>query len=1088
MNQADGRRQPYWYKDAIIYQLHVKGFFDANDDGIGDFAGLISKLDYLKDLGVDTIWLLPFYPSPLRDDGYDISNYRGVNPSFGTLRDFKALIHQAHARGMHVITELVINHTSDQHPWFQRARRARRGSVHRNFYVWSDTDTKYAGTRIIFSDTETSNWTWDPVAKQYYWHRFFSHQPDLNYDCPQVVEAVLDVMRFWFDLGIDGMRLDAVPYLVEREGTTSENLPETHQIIKRLRHVVDQEYPGRFFLAEANQWPEDVRAYFGDGDECHMAFHFPLMPRMFIAIASEDRYPLYDIMRQTPPIPDSCQWAIFLRNHDEMTLEMVTDRERAFMYSVYAIDERARVNVGIRRRLAPLMENDRRRIELMSSLLLSMPGTPIVYYGDEIGMGDNIYLSDRDGVRTPMQWSIDRNGGFSRVDAQRLYLPIIQDPIYGYTAVNEETQARSSTSLLNWTRRLIAVRKAHKVFGRGTLTFLYPENRRLLAYLREYEGEVVLCVANLSRSPQAVQLDLSSYAGRVPIEMIGWSPFPQIVDDRYTLALPGHAFYWFLLTKEQALPAWQQAQALPPELYTLVLPALARSLTVDPARAVLERDVIPKYLPKQRWFAAKSTEIASATLLDVVPISTEPEPPLLALASTLLADGNREEYLVTSAMIFDEGGEHLQTIARSAFARFRSGAREGLIYEAAVEDRFWIALANAMRSNARFPGENGSVVCSSTEFFNTIVGESFEEIRRVQTEQSNTSAVVGGRIMAKVYRRLQAGIHPEIEMSRYLLEAGYRSTPKLLGSIEYVDAGGTPTALGVGHEYVLNQGDGWNVTLTYLERFLERRRTMPTPETPTPSEEPEFDPFRVYERYARIVGERLAEMHVVLAAQTDDPAFSPQPFTRDDILQWAAEIRTNTSAALDALEHRLDTIEAVRDEARSLLDRRGELLDRIDELARRAAPGIKTRIHGDFHMGQVIVVDRDVLIVDLEGETQLPFELRRRKQPPLRDVAGLLRSLDYAAVISLLGIALDRTERQGRFEPEIELWKRRSTAAFLAAYEETVGVPIDHELLDLFVIAKAAYELEYELANRPPWTRIAIRGLTHILDSRVASA
>src|SRR5690348_14265911 len=533
---------PDWYKDAIIYELHIKAFFDANNDGIGDLPGLIAKLDYLQDLGITAIWLLPFFPSPFRDDGYDVSDYRNIHPAYGTLRDFGQLVREAHRRGMRIIVELVVNHTSDQHPWFQRARQAKPGSVFRDYYVWSETEDKYKSTRIIFNDTEKSNWTWDPVAGAFYWHRCFSHQPDLNFDNPHVIRSVLNNMRFWADIGVDGFRLDAVPYLCEREDTSNENLPETHAVIKQLRAQLDSEFPNRLFLAEANQWPEDVKDYFGNGDECHMAFHFPLMPRMYMAIAREDRHPITDILRQTPEIPDSCQWAIFLRNHDELTLEMVTDSERDYLWSTYAADRRARLNLGIRRRLAPLMENDRRRIELMVSLLLSLPGTPILYYGDEIGMGDNIYLGDRDGVRTPMQWSPDRNGGFSRADPSRLVSPTIMDPLYGYEAVNVEAQSVDPHSLLNWMRRTISVRRQYQAFGRGSFRLLYPRNRKILAYLRDYEGTALLCVANLARTPQAVELDLSEFAGRIPIELDGGSLFPPVGQLTYLLTLPPYGF------------------------------------------------------------------------------------------------------------------------------------------------------------------------------------------------------------------------------------------------------------------------------------------------------------------------------------------------------------------------------------------------------------------------------------------------------------------------------------------------------------------------------------------------------------------
>src|ERR671910_2617161 len=547
MTARGGERNPAWYKDAVIYELHVRAFCDGNADGIGDFPGLIGTLDYLHDLGVTALWLLPFYPSPLKDDGYDIADYTGVHPAYGTLRDFQRFLDEAHRRGLRVITELVLNHTSDQHPWFQRARHSRSGSAERDYYVWSDTPERYQGARIIFRDFEPSNWSWDPVAGAYYWHRFYAHQPDLNFDNPAVRRAALEVVDFWLELGVDGLRLDAVPYLYEAEGTPSENVPLTHAFLKELRRHIDARFPDRMLLAEANQWPEDAAAYFGTGDECHMAYHFPVMPRLYLAIRTEDRLPIVDVLAQTPPIPAACQWALFLRNHDELTLEMVTDVERDYLWSTYANDPRARINVGIRRRLAPLMDNDRRKIELMNSLLLSFPGTPIIYYGDEIGMGDNIYLGDRNGVRTPMQWTPDRNGGFSRCDPARLYAPTIMDPVYGYEAVNVEAQSRSLSSLLSATKRLIAVRKSTLAFGRGTMTFIRPENRAVLCYVRQYQGEVILCVANLSRSAQATELDLSAFKDRIPLEMLGRTRFPAIGELPYMITLAPYGFYWFQL-------------------------------------------------------------------------------------------------------------------------------------------------------------------------------------------------------------------------------------------------------------------------------------------------------------------------------------------------------------------------------------------------------------------------------------------------------------------------------------------------------------------------------------------------------------
>ena len=538
---------PLWYKDAIIYQIHIKAFRDSNRDGYGDLPGLIEKLDYIQSLGVNCIWLLPFYPSPLRDDGYDIAEYEAIHPQYGTLEDFRRFLSEAHERGLRVITELVVNHTSDQHLWFQRSRRAPKGSAERDWYVWSDDPTRYQDARIIFTDTETSNWAWDPVAGQFYWHRFFSHQPDLNYDNPAVLEAVKEVMRFWFRMGVDGMRLDAIPYLVERDGTNCENLPETHAVLREMRATVDAEFPGRMLLAEANQWPSDVIQYFGNGTECHMAFHFPLMPRMYMALRKEDRSPIVEILAQTTPLPEGCQWALFLRNHDELTLEMVSDEERDYMYREYARDTRMRINVGIRRRLAPLLDNGRRQMELMNAMLLTMPGTPIIYYGDEIGMGDNVYLGDRNGVRTPMQWSANWNAGFSEGDQQALYFPLIMDPPYGYQAINVAAEERTQTSLLRWMRRIVGVRKQYAAFGRGRFEMLLPENRRVLVYLRRYEDEVILCVHNLSRFVQPVEINLQRWVGHVPVELIGKVPFPPVGERPYFLSLGPHTFYWFRL-------------------------------------------------------------------------------------------------------------------------------------------------------------------------------------------------------------------------------------------------------------------------------------------------------------------------------------------------------------------------------------------------------------------------------------------------------------------------------------------------------------------------------------------------------------
>jgi maltose alpha-D-glucosyltransferase/alpha-amylase len=1070
---------PLWFKDAVIYQVHVKAFFDANDDGIGDFAGLTRKLDYIKDLGATCVWLLPFFPSPMRDDGYDIGDYRNVNPAFGTLHDFRAFVKAAHDRGLRVLIELVVNHTSDQHAWFQRARRAKRGSVWRDFYVWSDSDQKYAGTRIIFTDTESSNWTWDPVAGQYYWHRFFSHQPDLNYDNPRVIEAVMNVMRYWLDMGVDGMRLDAVPYLCEREGTSCENLPETHGVIKIMRAVLDTEYTDKVFLAEANQWPEDVRQYFGDGDECHMAFHFPLMPRMFMAIAEEDRYPIVDIMRQTPEIPESCQWAIFLRNHDEMTLEMVSDRERDNMYRIYATEPRARINVGIRRRLAPLMENDRRRIELLIGLLLSMPGTPIVYYGDEIGMGDNIYLSDRDGVRTPMQWSIDRNGGFSRGDPARLFLPPIMDSVYGFQSVNVESQARSPSSLLNWLRRSIAVRQGYKAFGRGTLSFLTPANRKVIAYVREYEHEKILCVANLARSAQQVALDLSAFRGRVPVEMIGWSAFVAIGEERYTLSLPGHGFFWFLLSEDAQAPAW--GIDLPdqlPELLTLVLPrdAVGAQLGAK-ALAQLENDVLPAFLPNQRWFA-RGAEASQVRIVDTVRIDGDG-----IIAYLTLIDAG-QPYFVPLVNADEGAQERGAAPARATLARTRRGARVGFLYDAFAVDAFVVALLGCLRAGETLPASRGGTYTfAATESLRGLPAPERPKVRRMDVEQSNTSVVIDERIVLKAYRRIEAGPQPELEIARFLDRVGYANTPQLYGFAQYHAPDGEPTALCIAQEFVENQGDGWAATLAYLERYFDRRKSLDVPKG---------DYHQIFMHRARRLGVRTAELHRAFATSTGDPAFEPEPLRAADLERWSAQAQAGAEKALQRLASELHNVPPeLRDFASSLVAARDSVLERLR--APRGAEDLgvtNTRYHGDYHLGQVLVVADDFRIVDFEGEPARSLSDRRNKSSPLRDVAGMLRSISYAAVAALRGASTDRAEDTSALVPLAREWEARSVEAFLSGYREAIaGSPnypaqeeIANRLLELFVLEKAFYEISYELANRPSWVRIPLEGIRRILE------
>jgi maltose alpha-D-glucosyltransferase/alpha-amylase len=1084
-----------WYKDAIIYQLHVKAFFDSGDDGIGDFEGLRRKLDYLQDLGVTALWLLPFYPSPLRDDGYDISDYRNINPSYGSMADFKAFIRDAHRRNIRVITELVINHTSDQHPWFQRARRAKPGSRLRDFYVWSDTDQKFSGTRIIFVDTEKSNWAWDPIAQAYYWHRFYSHQPDLNFDNPRVFRAIVDVMRFWSDIGVDGMRLDAVPYLIEREGTSNENLPETHGVLKRLRRELDARHSNRMLLAEANQWPEDVLQYFGAGDECHMAFHFPLMPRIYMAIATEDRHPIADIMRQTPDIPENCQWAVFLRNHDELTLEMVTDRERDYLWNYYAADRRARLNLGIRRRLAPLMENDRRKIELLNALLISMPGTPVFYYGDEIGMGDNVFLGDRDGVRTPMQWSFDRNGGFSRADPARLYLPPIMDPVYGFEAVNVEAQSRSPSSLLNWVKRLIAARRSRRAFGRGTLRFLYPSNRKVIAYIRAHEDEILLCVANLSRSAQAVELDLSDWRGRQPIELLGRSVFPPIGELPYLLTLQGYSFYWFELL--QVAQETVNLRAAPPEFFTLVMPHGWADLFRLQNLQQLETDVIPGFLPRQRWFGAKDQRVKAASVLARGEITRPAEDGsasetfLAEVIEAQLARGERQRYFLPLAAIWSSADTGLrQGLIPVTLAELRQFRREGALVDAFSQDGLSWAIMAAIRQEATVPLEGGKIRCRKTPLFDQTPPPERLMVRRTGAEQSNSSVIFDDYGMLKVYRRLQPGPHPEIEMSRYLVErAGFANTPPLLAFLELdldTAAGPETHALGALFSFVRNQGDGWSQALNYLTRYLDDALSS---SGTRPADLPDPDVF--FLSLARQLGIRTGEMHRAFAeCGNDDPDFAPEPITPEDVAAWRRALEASAADMLAELERqRANLPPADQELADRLISLRERLFRQIRTLIPDEIEACKTRFHGDFHLGQVLAVKNDSFIVDFEGEPARPLAERRRKSSPLRDVAGMIRSFDYASITAVRQLAEARPAAEPRMLQLAEAWRQRAVDGFRAAYRKTMrccaAYPTSKKqartMLAFFTLEKAVYEVSYELANRPGWVDIPLKGILSIL-------
>jgi maltose alpha-D-glucosyltransferase/alpha-amylase len=1097
---------PLWYRDAVIYETHVRAFCDSDGDGHGDFPGLTSKLDYLQDLGVTAIWLLPFYPSPLKDDGYDIADYMSVNPSYGTLSDFRAFLREAHRRGLRVVTELVLNHTSDQHPWFQRARRSPPGSAARNFYVWSDTADRYRDARIIFKDFESSNWSWDPVARAYYWHRFYSHQPDLNFDSAVVRRHLFQVLDFWLKMGVDGLRLDAIPYLYEREGSNCENLQETHAFLKKLRRHVDQNFRSRMLLAEANQWPEDAAAYFGDGDECHMAFHFPLMPRMFMAVRMEDRFPIVDILGQTPAIPATAQWALFLRNHDELTLEMVTDEERDYMYRVYARDRQMRINLGIRRRLAPLLGNDRRKIELLKGLLFSLPGTPIIYYGDEIGMGDNFYLGDRDGVRTPMQWSGDRNAGFSRSAPQRLYLPIITDPEYNFEAVNVEVQQNNPSSPLWWTKRVIALRKRFLAFGRGNLEFLYPDNRRVLAYLRKYEDETILVVANLSRFSQYVELDLSAHAGVVPIELFGRSEFPAVGASPYVLTLGPHDYFWFALETPRPTEA---GGGVDHGIPMLVVAGGWEALWRGRGRLALEGS-LPAYLSGKRWFVGKGRSIKSAEILEAIPTGDE-KSARLAICHLEYVEGDPENYVLPLAFGTGEKAlrlknDHPQAILAELRPRADAETEAGLVFDAVYDEEFAANLLTAIARRRRWKAARGEIVASRTRAFPVRSRDALPLSATVlRGEQTNTSVVYGDQLILKLFRRPEEGINPDLEVGTFLTEkTALTHIPRVAGALEFRPPRGEPTALAILQNFVPNHGVAWDFTLDALARYFERMlgRLAETPEPPLPQEPPlalaraewpnqahEF--IGSYIESAALLGERTAELHLALASRPDDPEFAPEPFSTLYQRSVYQSIRSQSILALQLLRKRLrDLPPDARKDAQGLLEREADLTRRFHQILNVKISAMRMRIHGDYHLGQLLFTGKDFVIIDFEGEPARPLSARRLKRSALVDVAGMLRSFDYASKTAIAGTrgAL-RPEDAGALEPWAAFWTRWVSAAFLKAYLRKAGdgnfVPGSDAqlsvLLDVYTLEKALYELGYELQARPDWVRVPLAGIQQIL-------
>lgn len=1123
-SQVTVSSEPAWYRNAVIYQLHVRAFYDSNNDGIGDLPGLIQKLDYIQELGVTAIWMLPLFPSPLKDDGYDIADYYAINPMYGDLHDFQNLLEEAHRRDLKVITELVMNHTSDEHEWFQKSRRARPGDPWRDFYVWSDDPHKYSDVRIIFQDFESSNWTWDDKAEAYFWHRFYHHQPDLNFENPQVREEMVRVLEFWLDLGVDGLRLDAVPYLFEKEGTNCENLPATHNFLKELRARIDQKYGNRMILAEANQWPEDAAAYFGDGDECHMNFHFPLMPRLFMAVEREDRFPVIDILDQTPDLPDGCQWAIFLRNHDELTLEMVTDEERDYMYRAYADDPRARVNLGIRRRLTPLLRDDRRKIELLNVLLLSLPGTPIIYYGDEIRMGDNIYLGDRDAVRTPMQWSEDRNAGFSKASPHQLYLPVIAEAAYHFASRNVEVDHNRPHSLLWWMRRLINLRKQYQAFGCGSIEFLRPDNGKVLAFLREFEQdgseEHILVVANLSRFAQCVELDLSRFRGRIPTELFGQTGFPAIGELPYFLTLGPHGFYWFRLD-------WKggDAAASTSTLPTCEIEGEWDTIFEEPARKHLLA-ALPAWLHRQRWFAGKARKIQQVSIRDVIPLADADNGSelRLALASVDYVEGEPETYLLP--LVFALHKQRLDIVGdhpASGILQIQQ-AENGQIAtlcDASREPGFWKGLFLSIATDDPVSGELGKIcrlempssIANSVSLAASASRELSVSIH--SGEQSNSSALIDGQYFMKLFRRLHHGTNPEVEIGMHLQNHGsITCVPPLEGALEYRPKQGEPISLVVAQRLVDSEGDAWTYTLDELGRYFERvesefadTRVAPEllPNVPllTLAEQtvPESaaDIIGPYLETARLLGERTAEMHLALGASTEESAFAPESFSKLSQRSLYQSMRTLTRRSLSLLKQHRDRLPgSLDDQVNRLLSLEEQLLERFRILIDGdVIPAKRIRTHGDFHLGQVLFTGRDFVIIDFEGEPDRSIGERRLKRPPLRDVAGMLRSFHYASHAVRLGqapgtvMAAQESVVAENLEQWLQVWFTWVSAKYLKAYLDRLSnsdlLPADRQqkqlLLDLFVLEKAVYELRYELNNRPDWASIPLKGILQLVDA-----
>jgi maltose alpha-D-glucosyltransferase/alpha-amylase len=1087
---------PLWYKDAVFYELHVRSFFDSNGDGIGDFRGLIEKLDYLEELGIDAIWLLPFYPSPLKDDGYDVIDHYDVHPDYGTLSDFKDFLKEAHNRGIRVVTELILNHTSDQHPWFKKARKSRIGSPSRDFYVWSDTTDRYKDAKLIFPKEEESNWTYDDEASAYYWHRYRASQPELNYENPAVHLEMIRIADFWLKMGVDGFRLPSVAFLYEQEGTDCENLPQTHAFLKKLRAHIDKNYKDRVLIAEANLWPEEAATYFGDSDECHMNFHYPLMPRLFLALRTEDADPVRDIIEQTPPTPENCQWALFLRNHDELGLQMVAEEEQHFLLKAFATDPKTKFNMGIRRRLAPLLNNDRRRIELMHMLLFSLPGTPVMYYGDEIGMGDNVYLGDRFGVRTPMQWNANLNAGFSTANPQQLFLPVIQDPEYRYEFTNVARAEANPSSLLSWMKHTIGMRRRLDIFGRATTEFIDSSNSKVLAFVRSYEGKDIIVVANLSQFAQSTVLKSPLFKDRELTEVFSQNRFAKPASEECTLTMSPYGYFWL-----QAERADRRDRVRASGEFPLIKSSTSWERFFENYNDTrdLERKVLPIFMNKCRWFGGKAKVINKIAIEKAIPFKVEGDTHFLLIVDVHYAQRLPEYYFIPVTFLPESAlAEQVEYTSQSIICRIEIQGEKGFLMDSVYDDTFRDLLFSNMQRGVRLRSDEGVL-----EFnFGMFTKPSLREVKSkiLKADQSNTAIIFGDEYFFKFYRKVEKEINPDLEIIRFLTEnTSFRHSPRYAGSIEYQDNDGTSIVLGLLQEKVDNQGDAWVMIMERMSEYYDAVLALSTDVKFPPliekvairyDETPELIQRLISRNFHDLIvrlGQRTAEMHKALASGTSDAAFSPELITHHYQRSLYSSLRKLLRDRFSMLEDALPGLDAqTRSMANEVLSFSQPILDSFAEMYQTRISAIKTRIHGDYHLGQVLFTGDDFVIIDFEGEPAFSFTERRLKKSPMKDVAGMMRSFHYAAYGKILLNETYRNADDGRLERAAEQWQHYVSRYFLGAYMEHAGLGSELSkenriLIRTFLLEKAIYELGYELNARPDWVNVPLKGIHYLV-------